>query len=100
MRSKLVALVLIAFCAGMSEAQDATAGLENSVVKVFSSMRYRDPYKPGAKQAPADATGSGVVISGNRILTNAHVVMFAGEVQVRANQSGNKLAVWNLKSTR
>lgn len=68
MRSKLVALVLIAFCAGMSEAQDAT--------------------------------GSGVVISGNRILTNAHVVMFAGEVQVRANQSGNKLAVWNLKSTR
>ena len=36
-----------------------------------------------------------MVISGNRILTNAHVVMFASEVQIRANQSGNKIT-WEL----
>ena len=91
MRSKLVALTILALGAASSEAQNEGAGLENSVVKVFSSMRYPDPYKPWTKQAPSEATGSGVVISGNRILTNAHVVMFASEVQVRANQSGNKL---------
>jgi len=91
MRSRFLALVLIASCARVSEAQNEAAGLENSVVKVFSSMRYPDPYKPWTKQAPSDATGSGVVISGNRILTNAHVVTFASEVQIRANQSGNKL---------
>lgn len=91
MRLNILTLALIAGCAGASEAQNEAKGLENSVVKVFSSMRYPDPYKPWTKQAPSEATGSGVVISGNRILTNAHVVMFASEVQVRANQSGNKL---------
>ena len=91
MRAKFVVVTLIVGCAGISEAQNEAAGLESSVVKVFSSMRYPDPYKPWTKQAPSEATGSGVVIAGNRILTNAHVVMFASEVQVRANQSGNKL---------
>ena len=91
MRSMVLTAVVIASWAGLSSAQDETRGLENSVVKVFSSMRYPDPYKPWTKQAPTEATGSGVVISGNRILTNSHVVMFASEIQVRANQSGNKL---------
>ena len=88
-------ILLTAFlCASLARvvgAQTEAAGLENSVVKVFSSMRYPDPYKPWTKQAPSDATGSGVVIAGNRILTNAHVIMYASEIQVRANQSGNKL---------
>ena len=91
MRRMFGALILAMVCSGVAFAQDETAGLENSVVKVFSSMRFPDPYKPWTKQAPSEATGSGVVISGNRILTNAHVVMFASEVQIRANQSGNKI---------
>jgi S1-C subfamily serine protease len=91
MRRQLLSAILMASIAGSSEAQNEAAGLENSVVKVFASMRYPDPYKPWTKQAPSDATGSGVVIPGNRILTNAHVVMYASEVQVRANQSGNKI---------
>jgi S1-C subfamily serine protease len=90
MRRRVAAIVIVSV-AGLAEAQNEGAGLENSVVKVFSSMRYPDPYKPWAKEAPTEATGSGVVISGNRILTNAHVVMYASEVQVRANQSGNRL---------
>ncbi|HEY4245343.1 MAG TPA: trypsin-like peptidase domain-containing protein [Lacunisphaera sp.] len=64
----------------------------NSVVKVFSTMRYPDPYRPWTKQAPADVTGSGVVIEGKRILTNAHVVLYASQVQIQANQSGDKLS--------
>ncbi|HZX27575.1 MAG TPA: trypsin-like peptidase domain-containing protein [Telluria sp.] len=65
--------------------------LENSVVKVFSTLRRPDLYKPWSKQAPADVTGSGVVVEGHRILTNAHVVQYASQVQVQANQSGDKL---------
>lgn len=91
MRRMIATLVLAASCAGMANAQPEVQGLENSVVKVFSSMRYPDPYKPWTKQAASDATGSGVVIPGNRILTNAHVVLYASEIQVRANQSGIKL---------
>jgi hypothetical protein len=63
----------------------AAAVHRNSVVKVFSTMRYPDPFKPWTKQAPAEITASGVVIEGKRILTNAHVVLYASQVQIQAN---------------
>jgi S1-C subfamily serine protease len=66
--------------------------IENSVVKIFSAVRLPDLGKPWTKQAPKDLTGSGVVIEGKRILTNAHVVLYAGQVQVQGNQSGDKIS--------
>jgi len=66
--------------------------LENSVVKIFSTMRYPDPFKPWTKQAPSEATASGVVIEGKRILTNAHAVLYASQVQVQANAAGDKVS--------
>src|SRR6266567_3022521 len=36
----------------------------NSVVKIFSTARYPDVFKPWTKSAPSSATGSGVVIEG------------------------------------
>src|SRR5207244_9498031 len=65
--------------------------IENSVVKVFATVRYPDFYKPWTRQAPAEFTGSGVVIDGKRILTNAHVILYSSQVQVQANQSGDKV---------
>jgi S1-C subfamily serine protease len=70
------------------ETNDAVA---NAVVKVFSHVRYPDTYKPWTKQPTAEVTGSGVVIDGKRILSNAHVVMYASQVQIQANQSGDKI---------
>jgi S1-C subfamily serine protease len=70
----------------------ASPELENSLVKVFSTIRFPDPYKPWSKQAPTEVTGSGVVIDGKRILTNAHVVNYAGQIQVQANQAGDKVS--------
>jgi S1-C subfamily serine protease len=64
---------------------------ENAVVKVFSTLRRADPLKPWTKQAPVEVTGSGVVIEGHRILTNAHVVSYASQVQVQGNQAGDKV---------
>src|SRR6201991_2247483 len=66
--------------------------IENSVVKVYSTLRYPDPFKPWTKQAPSEATASGVVIEGKRILTNAHAVLYAGQVQVQANAAGDKVS--------
>jgi S1-C subfamily serine protease len=66
--------------------------VENSVLKVFTTARYPDLYQPWTKQAPNEFTGSGVVIEGKRILTNAHVVLYASQVQVQANQAGDKLS--------
>ncbi|MDL2354760.1 MAG: trypsin-like peptidase domain-containing protein [Pseudomonadota bacterium] len=70
----------------------AAPNIENAVVKVFSTLRGPDPYKPWGKAAPQDVTGSGVVIEGKRILTNAHVVGYASQVQIQASQSGDKVA--------
>src|SRR6202451_4188789 len=70
----------------------APPALENSVVKIFSTMRYPDPYKPWTKQAPSEAPASGVVIEGKRILTNAHAVLYASQVQVQANAAGDKVS--------
>jgi S1-C subfamily serine protease len=66
--------------------------VESAVVKVFSTMRYPDAFKPWTKQAPTEVTASGVVIDGKRILTNAHAVMYATQVQVQAHQAGDKIS--------
>jgi S1-C subfamily serine protease len=76
----------------MATNDPASAAIENSVVKVFSTVRYPDPYQPWTKQSPEDVTGSGVVIEGRRILTNAHVVNYANQVQIQANQAGDKIS--------
>ena len=65
--------------------------VENSVVKIFATIRRPEPYKPWTKAAPASVTGSGVIIEGKRILTNAHVVGYASQVEVQASQSGDKV---------
>jgi S1-C subfamily serine protease len=65
--------------------------VESAVVKVYSTMRYPDPFKPWTKQAPTEVTASGVVIDGKRILTNAHAVLYATQVQIQAHQAGDKI---------
>ena len=69
-----------------------TNSVENSVVKVFATVRYPDPFKPWTKEPPTEVTGSGVIIPGKRILSNAHLVAYAGQVQVQANQAGDKIS--------
>ena len=67
------------------------APLDSSVVKVFATVRYPEPFSPWTKQAPRDISGSGVVIEGDRILTNAHVVLYAGDIEVQATEAGDKV---------
>lgn len=98
LRSLRVAIFTAIFAATFTRAAEPAAeknadAVENAVVKIFSTMRGPDPYKPWAKQAPREATGTGIVIEGKRILTNAHVVLYSSQVQVQGNQSGDKLPV-------
>jgi S1-C subfamily serine protease len=97
----LIVVVAILFCTltGMAGAtDDSTAkqgngdSVQNSVVKVFSTVRMPDTFRPWAKQAPQEISGSGVIIEGHRILTNAHVVLYANQIQVQANQNGDKVS--------
>ncbi len=88
----LAAAVPTAPAAASDPAVAPASGVENSVVKIFATKRNPDTFRPWTKQAPNEATGSGVVIAGNRILTNAHVVLYASQVQVQANQSAEKIS--------
>jgi S1-C subfamily serine protease len=91
----LAALVFAPLAKGAqinTDQSDASSIVEDSIVKVFSTMRFPDIAKPWSKQAPQDATGSGVIIGGHYILTNAHVVEYATQVEVQGNQAGDKIS--------
>lgn len=90
------------FCSGLAQSSPpvtptSAAGaapsspVEDSVVKVFATTRNPELVKPWTKASPRKVSGTGIAIEGNRILTNAHVVLYASQVQVQANQSGDKL---------
>jgi S1-C subfamily serine protease len=72
-------------------AADSSAPVENSVVKVFATARGPDVFRPWQKQAPAEETGTGIVIDGKRILTAFRAVRYANDIQVQANQAGDKI---------
>ena len=70
----------------------ANAGASaDSVVKVFTQMRLPNPVRPWIKQNPVEVMGSGVVIDGKRILTNAHLVLYADEVFVQGGRGGDRV---------
>lgn len=73
-------------------AENSSDRIGNSIVQVFATRRDPDFTKPWTKQSPREMTGSGVIVEGKRILTNAHVVTYASQIQVQANHAGDKVA--------
>jgi S1-C subfamily serine protease len=79
---------LIVAC--LSTASTFAASPEDSVVRVFATLRVPNPIRPWVKQNPVEVMGTGVVIDGKQILTNAHVVTYATEVKVQGRQGGDR----------
>ena len=84
-------LILSAFVLCDVRSSEAADGVEHSVVKLIVTKRSPDFFRPWTKASPEKASGSGVVIEGNRILTNAHVVMHASQVFVQTRKGGDQL---------
>jgi len=57
--------------------------LKDAVVKIFTVYNEYDYYRPWQMKGKQSKTGSGCIISGNRILTNAHVVADQTFIQVK-----------------
>lgn len=74
----LVAVMMLAVF-GAAGAED----IENSLVKIYATVTTPNYYVPWVSFAPFDVSGSGCVIEGNLILTNAHVVSDVTYLQVR-----------------
>ncbi|MHB1562379.1 MAG: S1C family serine protease [Isosphaeraceae bacterium] len=79
--------------AGLDGDADAAqeARIRDSVVKITATMRVPDLTKPWTKHSPSEASGTGIIIEGKRILTNAHVVTYASQLFVEGSQSSEKL---------
>lgn len=57
--------------------------IEDSVIKIYTTQAAPDYFTPWRLLTPRQSSGSGAVIEGNRILTNAHVVANASYVQAQ-----------------
>lgn len=85
LRSLLLFLILIAPL--MSAGQYEDDPVKSSLVKIFTvfqSYSYLEPWN----ESVARATGSGCIIEGNRILTNAHVV--ANQTYIEIQKYGER----------
>ncbi len=62
---------------------DEIRDIEDSVIKIYTTQAAPDYFTPWRLLTPRQSSGSGAVIGGNRILTNAHVVANASYVQAQ-----------------
>lgn len=80
-RHILITLFIVTCCPNFTGY--ARADIKNAMVKiytVYNSHNYREPWQMWGQQS---YQGSGCIIRGNRILTNAHVVSDQTYIQVR-----------------
>jgi S1-C subfamily serine protease len=84
----LLFIGLIVVTPSGSPAQDQIRDL---VVKIHAVHHTPDLLRPWTKNSPQHVKGSGVVIEGHRILTNAHVVKYASQIYVQPNQSAHHI---------
>jgi len=78
--SLILIAILIAALPGISL---AGSDVKDSMVKIYAVENRPDYDNPWNMKGPKAASGSGCVIAGNRILTNAHVVSDQTFIQVR-----------------
>jgi S1-C subfamily serine protease len=88
-RTASIATCLLLGSAGLLQAQEDEA--HRSVVRVFATVSPPNMSRPWEVTAPSERTGSGVVIEGKKILTNAHVVAHAQQIFVQPHKSSERL---------
>lgn len=95
--SRSVVLAIICLLAqlsftGIANAQidDSIREIESSIVKIYTTSAAPDYFTPWRLMTPSQSSGSGAVIDGQRILTNAHVVANASYVQVQKHNDANR----------
>ena len=81
----LVSLTLLLLCSStqLVGQVDEIREIQNSVIKIYTTQAEPDYFTPWRLLTPRQSSGSGAVISGNQILTNAHVVADASYVQAQ-----------------
>ena len=89
----IISILLVAMLSPIAAANDTDDAIQirDSVVKIFTTQREPNYENPWIKQPPSEISGTGFVIAGNRILTNAHVVTMGSQIFVQPPNSADKL---------
>lgn len=80
--SLFILLILLSSPSLLAQNSEIRA-IEDSVIKIYATQSAPDYFTPWRLLTPRQNSGSGSVISGNQILTNAHVVANASYVQAQ-----------------
>ena len=83
-----VLLLLAPICRG--EEADPTLRNRKAVVKIMATHIHPDYFAPWEMKRHTSSSGSGAIIKGNLILTNAHVVSDATFIEVSKENDPNK----------
>lgn len=78
-------LWLCVFVAPVAWADEAVLDVKDAIVKIYTYHAVPDYQSPWSMRGTFNSTGSGCIIKGKRILTNAHVVSDQTFIQVRRN---------------
>ncbi|MBM3967569.1 MAG: trypsin-like peptidase domain-containing protein, partial [Planctomycetes bacterium] len=79
------------FLLSWAGAQDIEKPIRDILFKITATTRNPDFLQPWNKAKPADVSGTGFLIEGNRILTNAHVVRYASQIYIQPDQSDQRI---------
>lgn len=77
MKYSIILLTLLLATVGIS------GSIDQAMVKIYTNSVAYNYYIPWSTDAPMESSGSGCVVQGNLILTNAHVVTDVTYLQVR-----------------
>lgn len=69
---------------------DEVEKISQAVVKIYTTSNAADYFTPWSMLGNSQSGGSGSIIAGKRILTNAHVIANASFIQVQLQGSSNK----------
>jgi S1-C subfamily serine protease len=88
----VLGLIVFSFLTVQPSILTAQDTIRDLVVKIHAVHLTPDVLRPWTKNSPQQVKGSGVVIEGKRILTNAHVVRYASQIYVQPNQSADRIS--------
>ncbi len=93
MRKTLILSLILGLCFVFVVSLTAQDDITGSIVKIYTVYNKHSYFRPWQMEGQRSATGSGCIIDGHRILTNAHVVADATFIQVkRAGQAKKYMA--------
>ena len=85
----LMLLLALPVLINPAQAKQPSDLIQNSIVKIYATQNLPSYVTPWQRQGIRTVTGSGVIIAGHRILTNAHVVADQTLLEVQRQGFGN-----------